>query len=949
MADAKVIITAQSELDKGLNKAKYQLQDFSKAASTVGNSISSIISKHAGIAALVGSVAALGAAAKKCADEYLGAARENDRFEATMKNLTKTTGVSAREVQSLADKYEILTFHTAEQIQAAGQLLLATGEISKEAFPRALEATMDLAEAMGQDLSSAASSLQKALAEPESGLKALRTAGINFSDSEEELIKSLIESNKKLEAQELILQKVEERYAGVAKAVADTPVGKLDAIKDTWGALKENIGEGIINSLDDVFSWILTQLEAIRDFFDERNDKKEMQRITAEGVSDISEYGNAKTYLTENKDLLKALADLRNTIKPIANANDFYLSVEDEDLIDAISEQFGVNIKFDSLTGTIEEMLVESVAKAVSNYEKDNPETLFLTHTYEELEAMLNELEASDAQRDKLLATLTAHPRDYNADTIAKLETEEKIYEYLKEHLPDFNSSGNSGSGDSGNDDSGDEPPTSVDLTLQNEAQKGWANHQKQLYKDAKKAGDAWREVQSTIDETIGYLDEMLLSTMDEYDREIYGIVERINDLSKIDASSPLKEQANGLIEVLSKEIDRIRREQAAYELAEKEKKDTATKSEQVKDITSDVKPAETEEDIYGLFLKLDELAKLGTEEASEAMVRINGYIADFYNDLDEAEIERLEEEKKRRKAASNIWDDKGFRGMEEIFETLEDEMSMDDVLGGFFAEFGRTRELGVDSLFGSLDSILGALDPLLDILLSADPVLAIIMKILESFAEVIGSAISTTIAPFFDFLDEFGTLLGEVFLPIFDSLYPVINMITEMLRMFFVPALQFLEPIINTLTIAFDALAGIVAIVGAVLTPVAATIEFIMDIFGYFGEVMLTAGENIGIAFYNLTHWFDTKEFKQAPEFHSDAFDNLGEKMDKWFHMMEDDQVVSDSVSQQIATSNATYTGAVTVHLNVYQNAPVVGEDGMTQFAMMIRDKFEELDYYAA
>ena len=34
---------------------------------------------------------------------------------------------------------------------------------------------------------------------------------------------------------------------------------------------------------------------------------------------------------------------------------------------------------------------------------------------------------------------------------------------------------------------------------------------------------------------------------------------------------------------------------------------------------------------------------------------------------------------------------------------------------------------------------------------------------------------------------------------------------------------------------------------------------------------------------------------------------------------------------------------------MNIYQNAPVVGEDGMTQFAMMIRDKFEELNYYAA
>ena len=40
-------------------------------------------------------------------------------------------------------------------------------------------------------------------------------------------------------------------------------------------------------------------------------------------------------------------------------------------------------------------------------------------------------------------------------------------------------------------------------------------------------------------------------------------------------------------------------------------------------------------------------------------------------------------------------------------------------------------------------------------------------------------------------------------------------------------------------------------------------------------------------------------------------------------------------------------YRGATSVTINIYQEAPVVGDNGMRQFAQMIRDEFEALDYY--
>jgi hypothetical protein len=51
--------------------------------------------------------------------------------------------------------------------------------------------------------------------------------------------------------------------------------------------------------------------------------------------------------------------------------------------------------------------------------------------------------------------------------------------------------------------------------------------------------------------------------------------------------------------------------------------------------------------------------------------------------------------------------------------------------------------------------------------------------------------------------------------------------------------------------------------------------------------------------------------------------------------------------VSTGTAVSSASYQGATQVTINIYQEAPVVGEGGMRAFAKMIKTEFDELEYY--
>lgn len=54
-----------------------------------------------------------------------------------------------------------------------------------------------------------------------------------------------------------------------------------------------------------------------------------------------------------------------------------------------------------------------------------------------------------------------------------------------------------------------------------------------------------------------------------------------------------------------------------------------------------------------------------------------------------------------------------------------------------------------------------------------------------------------------------------------------------------------------------------------------------------------------------------------------------------------------AESASTDTALSSASYRGATQVTINIYQMSPVVGDNGMREFAAMIREEFEALDYY--
>lgn len=254
------------------------------------------------------------------------------------------------------------------------------------------------------------------------------------------------------------------------------------------------------------------------------------------------------------------------------------------------------------------------------------------------------------------------------------------------------------------------------------------------------------------------------------------------------------------------------------------------------------------------------------------------------------------------------------------------------------------------DDLFGSLKGAFGditsAIKPLTDIIFSSNPLFAALMPIIEGMVKVLSPALNQVIQPLMAMLTMIGETLGKALLPILSAIAPIFQILANILAAAILPVIQLLTPFINLIALNFQMLSPILNLVAKAFTILMSPVQFLGDLFSWLGEWISTLGKNIGIAIYNITHPFKQKSYASGPgSFSSDAFSGLEDRLAAMDGMSS--SVATESSTTAMATQSASYTGASTIHINIYQQAPVVGSGGMAEFARMIRGEFDLIDYY--
>lgn len=299
--------SAVTGMNKDLNiKLTADTTQASTALKNISTQVDAIARSHTGIQGVASSLAIVASGAKvaltpmrllaqasiECSKAYIASARQSITMEASVRALGSACAVTVKDILNIADSLATATAGDDDAIVGVEQFLLSVKTLDREGLERATEAALDMSVALGTDAKNAASSLARALADPADNMRALRSANIQFNDSEEEQIKKLQESGKLWDAQQIILEKVEKTYGGMAKAVGDTDVGKLDRIAGAMGDLRESLGGALANAISPYLDNIYDSIVRIQNWIDEHNAATSLSMALQNGGSPCSAEGN---------------------------------------------------------------------------------------------------------------------------------------------------------------------------------------------------------------------------------------------------------------------------------------------------------------------------------------------------------------------------------------------------------------------------------------------------------------------------------------------------------------------------------------------------------------------------------------------------------------------------------------------------------------------------------
>ena len=184
--------------------------------------------------------------------ESVAAAIEQNRVEAqlnaTLKSTGSAAGLTSKELLKMASGLQSMTNYGDEAIIGAENILLTFTKIGRDVFPKALKSVLNMSTALGTDLKSSSTMIGKALNDPIQGISALTRSGVQFSEEQQKVIKTMAETGRVAEAQSMILKELEVQFGGSAEAAVKAD-GGMTQLKNTIGDLKEQFGFLLLNAL----------------------------------------------------------------------------------------------------------------------------------------------------------------------------------------------------------------------------------------------------------------------------------------------------------------------------------------------------------------------------------------------------------------------------------------------------------------------------------------------------------------------------------------------------------------------------------------------------------------------------------------------------------------------------------------------------------------------------
>lgn len=248
-AALELIIGVQDKASKPIKAITGGLASLGKAAGGLA---------LGGLAVATVGVGALGAALAGGIADARDAARVMAQTESVIKSTGGAAGLTAEQIAEMAGALsaaEGKSLFGDSDIQNAQNMLLTFTKIGSDTFPRATAAMVDMATAMGTDVNAGAIQMGKALNDPIAGVGALSKVGVQFTDEQKNMIKTMVETGNIAGAQAVILGELETQFGGSAAAAAAADGGWAQ-FNDRMGELAESVGARVLPVLNQLMGWL---------------------------------------------------------------------------------------------------------------------------------------------------------------------------------------------------------------------------------------------------------------------------------------------------------------------------------------------------------------------------------------------------------------------------------------------------------------------------------------------------------------------------------------------------------------------------------------------------------------------------------------------------------------------------------------------------------------------
>jgi len=264
MAEETVLIRFKSEDDatKTTKAVNDGLDDVSKNAGKAGSSFSGMGSVMNGVLQGVGQ--ALGGFAMQMGSKALGAVTDfvsgsideasawNSVYAQTQAVVESTGGAAGLAADEIAEMASQMSASAGQSLFSDDAILGATNvlatftNIKGQNFGSATQSIIDMSQALGIDLNSAAMQVGKALNDPVAGLAALSRSGVQFTAEQEAMIKAMVEAGNVAGAQEVMMKELNTQFGGSAAAAVDTYAGQQIILKEKFADVQQTLGSALM-------------------------------------------------------------------------------------------------------------------------------------------------------------------------------------------------------------------------------------------------------------------------------------------------------------------------------------------------------------------------------------------------------------------------------------------------------------------------------------------------------------------------------------------------------------------------------------------------------------------------------------------------------------------------------------------------------------------------------